>query len=312
MKLIRGISNLTATQRTKCVATLGSFDGVHLGHQKIIRRVIEYARQKKLVSTIITTEPLPREFFSPENSPPRLTRFRERLEIFADLGVECVLCIPFNRKLADTPAEVFVKKILVDGLHVKHMVCGDDTQFGKDRKGNVQLLQIMSKDLDFTVETTPTLSQDAGRVSSTRIRESLSNGNMEVARQLLGRDFHMSGRVAHGDKRGRSLGYPTANIHLRRRQTPVMGIFAVEVGGLASNRLSGVASVGVRPTFGGGQCILEVHLFNFTEDIYGQHVRVYFLHKLRDERRFESPKALVAQMRIDEEQARDFFNHRLC
>ena len=307
MELVRGIENLLSKQRQACVATLGSFDGVHLGHQQIIQRVNKYAEAHHLKSAIITTEPLPREFFTPEKSPPRLTRFRERLEIFTQLGIESVLCLPFNAKLAAMPAETFVHDILVGGLNVKHMVCGDDTQFGKDRKGDVRLLTTMGKQLGFTVESTVTFSHENDRVSSTRIREALNSGNMHDAKKLLGRHFHMSGRVSHGDKRGTGLGYPTANIHLRRRQTPIMGIFAVEVTGLGPVPNRGVASVGVRPTFGGGQCILEVHLFDFAADIYGEHVSVYFHHKLREEQRFPTVEALVRQMQIDENQARAFF-----
>ena len=308
MELIRGHYNLKLRHR-HCVAALGSFDGVHLGHQEVIRRTIDKARDLQLPATVITSEPLPREFFAPDTSPPRLTRLREKLAVFEQLGIDRVLCLRFNAALANLPAEEFVEKVLVDGLGITHLVAGDDTRFGKNRRGDFQLLQALGIQFGFSVERTLTLNRTGERVSSTRIREALGDGDMETAAGLLGRPYHMSGRVAHGNKRGRSLGYPTANIHLKRRQTPLMGIFAVEVAFPETpepGRLSGVASIGVRPTFGGGQCLLEVHLFDFDRDIYGQHVDVYFLRKLRDEQRFDTVEALVAQMGVDVEQAREF------
>lgn len=304
VELIRGHYNLKPRHR-HCVATLGSFDGVHLGHQQVIGRTVEKARERGLPATVITSEPLPREFFSPDTSPPRLTRLREKLTVFRQLGVDRVLCLRFNATLAGLPAETFVETILVGGLEIDHLVAGDDTRFGKNRRGDFDLLQTLGKLHGFSVESTATLDRNGLRVSSTRIREALGAGDMRTAAGLLGRAYHMSGRVAHGDKRGRSLGYPTANVHLKRRQTPLMGIFAVEVALQGeSEHLPGVASVGVRPTFGGGQCLLEVHLFDFNRDIYGRCVDVYFLHRLRDERRFESVEALVEQMDRDAEQAK--------
>jgi riboflavin kinase/FMN adenylyltransferase len=241
----------------------------------------------------------------PDAAPPRLTRLREKLDLFAALGVDRVLVQPFNRKLASMPAEDFVGHILVEGLGVRHLVIGDDTRFGHRRRGDFSLLQRLGEDLGFTVERTETVLDEADRrVSSSRIRAALDAGDMETTGALLGRPYHMSGRVAHGEKRGRSLGFPTANIHINRRQSPVMGIFAVRVGGLDGARLPGVASIGYRPTFGGGQCLLEVHLFDFDRDIYRRHVDVYFIEKLREERRFESVDALVGQMHKDAEQAR--------
>jgi riboflavin kinase/FMN adenylyltransferase len=310
VELIRGHYNLKPRHR-HCVATLGSFDGVHLGHQEVIRRTIAKAREQGLPATVITSEPLPREFFAPDTAPPRLTRLREKLAVFAQLGIDRVLCLRFNAALAGLPAEVFVENILVNGLGLAHLVVGDDTRFGKNRRGDFQLLQTLGQRFGFSAERVATFSRAGERVSSTRIREALGAGDMQTAAALLGRPYPMSGRVAHGDKRGRVLGYPTANIHLKRRQTPLMGIFAVEIGFCDSpeaGRLPGVASIGVRPTFGGGQCLLEVHLFDFDRDIYGQHVDVYFLHKLRDERRFDTVEALVAQMRVDVEQTKTYFD----
>ncbi len=306
MELIRSHYNLSARHRG-CVATLGNFDGVHLGHQQIIKRVIEQAENMRLPSTLITTEPLSREYFAPDTAPSRLTRLREKLTIIRSLGIERVLCEKFDANLVNLTAEEFVRKILVNGLGIKHMVIGDDTRFGKNRKGDYQLLEAMGQEHGFSVENTDTLLAGQQRISSTRIRAALGDGDMKLAAELLGRPYHMSGRVAHGDKRGRELGFPTANIHLKRRQTPLMGIFAVEVGGLGPERRPGVASIGIRPTFGGGRCLLEVYLFDFNTDIYHQHADVYFLQKLRDEKRFDTVAALVEQMQADARQARDFF-----
>lgn len=310
MELIRGLHNLRKSRSAGCVATLGSFDGVHRGHQVVIARVVETARRLNLPATVITTEPLPREFFSPETSPPRLTRFREKLVIFRQLGIDRVLCLHFDTKLSNLPAGDFIKQVLIDGLQIKHLIVGDDTRFGKNRQGDFALLLTAGEQYGFAVENTVTLNDAGARISSTRIRDALTAGDMTAARVLLGRDYFMSGRVAHGEKRGRTLGFPTANIHLRRRQTPLMGIFAVEIAGIAEGRLPAVASIGVRPTFGGGRCLLEVHLLDFNRDIYGRHVDVYFLHKLRDERRFDSVEALITQMTLDTRQARIFFDNK--
>jgi riboflavin kinase / FMN adenylyltransferase len=310
VNIIRAQHNLSSA-KPRCVATLGNFDGVHLGHQAVLKSVLEAAAARHLPSTVITSEPLSNEYFAPEQAPPRLTRLREKLVLFQQLGIEQVYCQRFNAQLAAMPAKEFVERILVAGLGVQHLIVGDDTRFGHKRNGDFQLLQSMGAIHGFTVQNTLTLTDHTLRISSTRIREYLQQGDMAAASRLLGRPYHMAGRVAHGDKRGRELGYPTANIHLKRRQTPVMGIFAVEVRGLDAQPLSGVASIGVRPTFGSGQCLLEVHLFDFQRDIYGCHVEVYFLQKLRDEERFDSIPALVAQMDEDCRQARIFHQKRL-
>lgn len=312
MEVIRGSINLRPQHRS-CVATLGNFDGVHLGHQHVLRQLVAVAKQRNLPATILTTEPLSREFFAPDTAPPRLTRLREKLSIFAAMGVDRVLCQRFNQALANISAEHFVENVLVKGLAVTHLILGDDSRFGKGRQGDFELLQRLGKQHHFTVEkSTSVLAADGGRISSSRIRTALTAGDMNLTKTLLGRAYHMSGRIAHGDKRGRQLGFPTANIHIKRRQTPVMGIFAVEIAGVADHALPGVASIGVRPTFGGGRCLLEVYIFDFDGDIYGRHVDVYFHHKLRDEQRFDSVEALVQQMYVDTQQAKDFFANRFA
>ncbi|MBN1378651.1 MAG: bifunctional riboflavin kinase/FAD synthetase [Gammaproteobacteria bacterium] len=306
MEIIRGSYNLKP-EHHGCVATFGNFDGVHLGHQQLLKQLSSAAQSLKLPSTVITTEPLSREFFAPQTAPPRLTRLREKLEVFASFSIDRVLCLRFNQQLANISAEQFIQDLLLAKLGVKHLIIGDDTRFGYKRQGDFALLKKYAEENDFVVKATETFLLEGKRVSSSSIRAALDQGDMEKAQQLLDRPYHMSGRVAHGDKRGRTLGYPTANIYLNRKQTPLLGIFAVEVGGIDSTLLPGVASIGVRPTFGGGVCLLEVHIFNFNQDIYGRHVDVYFRHKLRDTEKFATAEALIEQMHIDAKQAQQFF-----
>lgn len=306
MELIRGLHNLKASHRG-CVATLGNFDGVHLGHRQILNRLLQQARTLQLPSTVITTDPLPREFLAPHEAPPRLTCLREKLELLAATGVDRVLLLRFDRHLAALRAECFVQDVLVKALGVRGMVIGDDLKFGHQRHGDYMLLERMGGACGFGVQRLDSHLAEGERISSTLIRAALQQGDMARAARLLGRPYHMSGRVVHGDKRGRGLGFPTANVLLKRRRPPFTGIFAVEVAGLAAPSLPAVASVGYRPTFGGGDCLLEAYIFDFDEDIYRRHIQVRFLHKLREERRFETIPALVEQMHKDAAEARAFF-----
>ncbi|HEX5055286.1 MAG TPA: bifunctional riboflavin kinase/FAD synthetase [Gammaproteobacteria bacterium] len=306
MELIRGLSNLKASHRG-CVATLGNFDGVHLGHRQILDRLLWQARELRLPATVITTEPLPREFLAPHEAPSRLTRLREKFELLAAAGVDRVLLLRFDRHLAALRAECFVQDILVKALGVKAMVIGDDLKFGHQRHGDYMLLERMGRACGFSVQRLDSHLADGQRISSTLIRAALQQGDLDRAAHLLGRPYHMSGRVIHGDKRGRDLGFPTANILLKRRRPPLTGIFAVEAAGLGAKAMPAVASVGYRPTFGGGDCLLEVYIFDFNDDIYGSRLQVRFLRKLREERRFESVPALVEQMQRDAAQAKQFF-----
>ena len=306
MQVIRGSYNLKP-KHCGCVATFGNFDGIHLGHQQLLKQVLAASNKLKLPSLLITTEPLSREYFSPDTSPPRLTRFREKLEVFDAFGIDRVLCLRFNRQLASMKAEAFIEDLLIEKLGIKHLIIGDDTRFGFKRQGDFALLSQYAKKHNFKLSATDTVLSNKQRVSSSSIRQALAQGDITRTSSLLDRMYHMSGRVAHGEQRGRTLGYPTANIYLNRRQTPLMGIYAVEVGGLANERLPAIASLGVRPTFGAGECLLEVHIFNFSQDIYGRHVSVFFRHKLRDERKFESADKLIEQMHIDVAQAKKFF-----
>ena len=252
-------------------------------------------------------EPQPREYFMPEAAPPRLTRFREKLEVLRRCGVERVLCLRFNAHLANLPAADFIRIILLEGLDVRYLVVGDDFRFGKARTGDFALLEQAGRTHGFPVVNMHSFNIGNVRVSSTRIRDALRTGDLATAESLLGRSYRMSGRVAHGDKRGRTIGFPTANIYLHRAASPVDGVFAVEVFGIEGEPVPGVANVGTRPTVGGTRTLLEVHLFDFDRDIYGRHVQVSFLKKLREERRYDSFEALKQQILVDAEQARDWF-----
>ena len=306
MELVRGLHNLRPEHRG-CAATIGSFDGIHLGHQAVLTQLAAHGRERRSPVTLITFEPQPREYFMPQEAPPRLTRFREKLEVLQHCGIDRVVCLRFNAYLASLTADEFIQRIMLDGLAVKYLVVGDDFRFGKGRIGDYALLEQAGKTHGFPVVTMPTFNIGNHRVSSTRIRVALNKGDFNSAGALLGRPYWMSGRVAHGDKRGRTIGFPTANIFLHRNAVPVDGVFAVELCGIDGRPIAGVANVGTRPTVDGSRALLEVHLFDFDRDIYGRHVQVSFMKKLRPERKFESFELLKRQIELDAEQARAFF-----
>jgi riboflavin kinase / FMN adenylyltransferase len=306
MQLVRGLHNLKPDHHG-CVATIGNFDGVHLGHQSVFRHLMEKGAELDLPTTVVTFEPHPREFFQSATAPARLTRLREKLQVVAEVGVQRVVVLEFNRRLAAMPAELFVEELLVKGLGTRFLSVGDDFRFGNGRQGDFELLRRMGGLYGFEVENMNTYKLDADRVSSTRIRELLSQGDLAAAAACLGRAYRIYGRVAHGDKRGRSIGFPTMNIDLHRRVTPLQGVYAVRVEGLGDSSLPGVANIGVRPTVkGDDRYLLEVHLFGFDRSVYGAHVRVEFVHKLRDEKRFDSFDELRQQIVRDAEAARAF------
>ena len=307
MEFIRGLHNLRPRHRGT-VATIGNFDGVHRGHRHVITRLAERARALGLPLTVVTFEPQPAEFFAGDRAPPRLTRLREKLELLARLPVDRVLCLRFDGRLARLEAGDFVHRVLVEGLGVRHLMVGDDFRFGHRRTGDFHTLARLGAGLGFNTEAAPTLIDHGERISSTRIRAALAGGELDLAARLLGRPYHMSGRVAHGDRRGRELGFPTANIHLHRRNSPLSGVFAVELLGVAERPWPGVANVGVRPTVDGKRALLEVHLLDFQGDLYGRHVQTRFLHSIRPERRFENLQALREQIRLDVQAARRYFN----
>lgn len=287
-----------------CVATIGTFDGVHIGHRRILERVLRAADSRQLPSVALSFEPTPREYFSKGAPPARLTRFREKFAKLDALGVDWFFCPPFDATMERLEAEEFIDKLLVGLLHVRHLVVGDDFVFARQRSGNVGLLRAAGERHGFTVEQVHSIVEHGVRVSSTEIRHALAAGDMERAGLLLGEPYSMTGRVVDGRKLGKLLGFPTANVNLNRRASPVAGIFAVRVDGLGTELLDGVASVGTRPTVAGIEPILEVHIFDFDRDIYGEYIRVDFVEKLRDEEKFPDLSSLTAQMRIDAEQAR--------
>jgi len=307
MQFIRGLHNLRPEHRG-CVATIGNFDGIHLGHQAVIGQLAEKSDEMCVPTVVITFEPQPMEYFRPGQTPARLTRLREKVQALRRFRVDRILCLGFNRKLATMPAEDFIRNVLVDGLGVRYLVVGDDFRFGKDRAGDFALLQKAGQQFGFQVVNMHTFMLDEQRVSSTRVREALQQGDLHGAERLLGRSYRMSGRVAHGNKLGRELGFPTANIHVHRKATPMQGIFVVEVFGLEGEPLPGVASLGTRPTVDGKKIILEVYLFDFDCDIYGRYLQVGFLHKLRDEARFNTLAALKVQIAKDVEDAKRYFD----
>jgi riboflavin kinase/FMN adenylyltransferase len=310
MEFIRGLHNLTHRHRG-CVATIGNFDGVHLGHQAVIDQLARRGTELRLPTTLVTFEPQPLEFFTPHSVPARLTRLREKIEVLRRHAIDRMLCVEFGASFAALSAEEFIERVLVERLGVRHLIVGDDFRFGAGRRGDFAMLSAAGQRHGFDVVATDTVSIDGQRVSSTRIRESLGVADLDRAHRLLGRPYGMSGRVAHGNKLGRTLGIPTANIHVHRRRTPVAGIFVAEVTGVGAGPLPGVASVGTRPTVDDGtRTILEVHLLDFSRDIYGTHVTVNFLHKLRDEQRFESLEELRVWIERDIADSRLFFGKK--
>lgn len=308
MELIRGLEALD-DRHHGCVATIGNFDGIHLGHQAILHRLAEWKCALGLPATVISFEPLPREYFGGRVNVPRLISLRAKIELLRAHGVDRLLCLRFNDGLAGLEAEDFVENILVAGLAVKHLVIGDDFRFGRGRSGDQALLERLGHTRGFGVSDAPTVAVDGGRVSSTRIRHALAAGDLELAARLLGRPYRLSGRVLHGDQRGRLLGFPTANLAVRPAGA-LSGVHAVAVQGAAAGAVRGIANLGRRPTVGGDHTRLEVHLLDFSGDLYGQRLEVSFLHKLRDERRFDSLDQLTAQIRADREQALSFFRNR--
>ncbi len=310
MELIRGLHNLRPRHRGS-VATIGNFDGVHLGHQAVLGQLAERGGELGLPVVVVTFEPQPREWFTRGETPPRLTRFREKMQLLRRYSVDRVLCLRFDARLAAMPARAFVQRVLVEGLGVRYLVVGDDFRFGRGQEGDFALLQAEGARHGFQVAAMHAFCIGGQRVSSTRVRAALAADDLELAEQLLGRPYRMCGRVARGDGRGHALGFPTANIHLHRRRAPVSGVYAVELFGLEGEPWPGVANVGTRPTVGGGRSQLEVHLLDYPGgELYGRHVHVDFLAKLRPERRFPSLEALVAQIGRDVEAARAFHARR--
>lgn len=305
MRLVRHVAELPYGDLAGgSVVTIGAYDGLHLGHTQLLDRVIKEARATDRPAVVMSFEPTPREFFAVASPPARLMRFREKFEALAEYGIDIFYCPSFNPTMRSIPADAFIRQILIHGLNARHIVVGDDFQFASRREGTIEHLERASRALEFGVEKVPSVVVDGVRVSSTVIREYLANGQVPRATALLGRPYRMSGKIVKGRQVGRSLGYATANVDIRRRQSAVLGIFAVRVYGVGKGAIDGVASVGTRPTFDLRKPVLEVHLFDFDEDIYGEYIHVDFLAHLRAEEKFASVDELVAQMDVDAENAR--------
>lgn len=299
MHLSRGFTHLKPLKEG-CVLSIGNFDGVHTGHIKVIEKLALQGKKLNLPVVIMMFEPQPLEFFLGENAPSRLMRLREKVIQLKSLPVDILLVVKFDKALANYQAEDFIDHFLVKKLNVKHLVVGDDFHFGKARRGNFSMLTEQGAVLGFDVEKTQSFYLKEHRVSSTLIRDALGSGDLSTAKMMLGRDYSVCGRVAHGNKRGHTIGFPTANIKMFRKNTPISGVFAVTMTGIGGNELQGIANVGTRPTVDGEKkVILETHLFDFNKKIYGQYVEVHFKKKIRDEIRFHSVDELKVQIEKD-------------
>ena len=293
---------------THHAVTIGNFDGLHLGHQAMLARLQDVARTRGLPSCVLSFEPHPREFFAPEQAPARLSSLREKAECLQQLGIDRLHVFRFDRAFSALTAEAFIEQVLGRTLQARYVLVGDDFRYGAKRAGDFALLESLGQPLGFDAEFLPTVEIAGERASSTAVRNALAAGELEHATRLLGRPYSISGRVVHGDKLGRDIGFPTANIQLRHNRPPLMGIFAVELYGLNGTPLAGVASLGKRPTVKSPDAVpvLEVHLFDFNADIYGRRVRVSFLHKLRDEEKYPDLDSLVAQIKRDVDNAKHY------
>lgn len=305
MEIIRGMHNLRDRHRG-CVATIGNFDGVHRGHKALLAQLESRGRELGVPTTLITFEPQPREYFRGREVPARLTRLREKLHLLEQVGVDRVLCLPFNEKLAAMSAAAIVDELLVGALGVRYLMVGDDFRFGHNREGDYALLQEAGARHGFGVGQLDTLAVAEERVSSTLVRSALAAGDLLLAEQLLGHRYFIAGRVVYGRQLGRQLGIPTANVPLKRYRAALEGVFAVEVSGLGPVR-QGVANIGIRPTVEGREPLLEVHLFDFSGDVYGRLITTTFRHKIRDEWKFDSIDDLKARIHVDIGLSHEFF-----
>lgn len=304
MQLVRGIHNIQAIDHG-CVLTIGNFDGVHLGHGRVISALVRKAKALNCTAAVMVFEPQPQELFAPETAPARLTRLRDKYALLERLGVEKLICVNFNRQFASQSAEHFIEHLLVKKLGIKHLIIGDDFRFGQHRKGDFTMLCEAGAKHGFGVSDTQSFKVEGCRISSTEIRQALEQDRLTDAANMLGRPYSIIGRVFHGDKRGRTIGFPTANVKLKRRVSPVSGVYAVKVQ-TPTTQLSGVANIGSRPTVAGIRQQLEVHIFDFDGDLYGQIIEVTLLKKLRTEKKFENIEQLTKQIDIDSQQAKHY------
>ncbi len=305
------VSHGTPAPGGRHALTVGNFDGVHLGHRAMIERVVRRAGDLGVRSCVLTFEPLPREFFSPDSAPPRLSRLREKIELFEAAGIDRVHVARFDARFAALAPERFIEEVLVRGLGVRWMLVGNDFRFGARRAGDLSTLEAATARYGFELEAMPEVLHAGERVSSSAVRRALEAGDFACAASLLGRDYTVSGRVAHGRKLGRELGFPTANIVLPRRP-PLAGIYVVEVHGADPGQpdrwLPGVANIGLRPTVNAVEMpLLEIHLFDFAEELYGRHLRARFLARLREERKYPNLDALRSAIANDVQRAKHYF-----
>ncbi|MCK3658418.1 bifunctional riboflavin kinase/FMN adenylyltransferase [Pasteurellaceae bacterium Pebbles2] len=306
MQLIRGIDAIP-NDFPACALTVGNFDGVHLGHQAILHHLKQKAQALNLPTAVMIFEPQPREYFMGENAPARLMRLRDKLHYLRQANIDYVICIKFDRTFAEISAQDFIAELLVKKLHVAFLSLGDDFHFGKHRQGNFAMLTQAAQHFDFEVENNRSFCHQQQRVSSTAIRHALAQDRLDDAQALLGRPYRIWGKVVHGQKLGRTIGFPTANIRLQRQVNPVKGVYAVRVELNCGAIFNGIANIGQRPTVSGAKQLLEVHLFDFNQNLYGKNIQVEFCHKLRDEIKFPSLDALKVQIQQDEQNARQYF-----
>ena len=290
-----------------CVVTVGNFDGVHMGHQAILRQLRAHADELDVPAVLLTFEPQPREYFQHEGAPARLTPFREKFRLLEKQGVDKLVCLRFQQSLANMQAQDFVQKLFIDALGVRRIIIGDDFRFGKNRDGDIHTLRELGANAGFDVVPVDSFAIDGERVSSSAIRHALKRYDFALAKTLLGRAYSISGRVRHGEKRGRQLGFPTANVELKRVTTPLLGVYAAYVHGVGEKPCAGVVNIGTRPVFDGKKLLLEVHLLDFSEDIYGRYISVEFVERLRGEQKFSGIEELSAQIQRDIENARSLF-----
>ena len=306
MEFVCGIENFKAPPKG-VVATIGNFDGVHLGHRALVERLVNHGARHDIASLVMVFEPQPLEFFAPEEAPARLTPFQEKVKKLTELGVDYVLLLPFDKDFSALTPEQFIVDLLINGAAVKHLIIGDDFRFGKAREGNFSLLQDAGQRYGFSVEDTQSILQSNDRVSSTLIRQMLSTGDFEKAEALLCAPFSMTGEVIHGKALGRTINVPTANIPINRQTSPIQGVFAISWQDDQGDTFQGVANLGTRPTVEGEGELLEAHLFNCDKDLYGRVATVTFQKKLRKEQRFDDFELLKKQIGKDIEQAHAFF-----
>lgn len=306
MKLSRTLAGIARqTRKTGSVVTIGTYDAVHLGHQAIFTEVKSLSRSMGVPSVVFAFEPMPAEYLRPGDPPARLSRFREKFKLFDAIGLDHFFCPRFDESMRQLSPDDFIQKLLVGGLNVKHLVVGEDFAFAANRSGSLDDLQRAGKKSGFEVSVVPVVHAATERISSSAIRKALGEGDMSKAESMLGRHYSMSGRVVHGQQLGRALGFPTANIPVKRRKTATSGIFAVRVRGLREGLLEGVANLGTRPTVGGGgSTLLEVFIFDFDREIYGRYLDVEMIARLREELKFPDLESLIVQMHLDVADAR--------